>query len=175
MVSKREKGKIDHAEWALIMARHNGGETFASIARSYGCTAPAIRYIVNRQARQPGAETGASPATAVGVLDGRTLRAATGAGLVPSRRHDDKPGASSDPLARSGIDRQLREQVNSDIAAFLVAFDAALLKNSMGTRAALLEATDRLLRAGARTRITLEQMTADDAVQVSRALSTTAG
>jgi hypothetical protein len=156
MASKREKGKIDHAEWALITARHNGGETFASIARSYGCTAPAIRYIVNRQVRGPAAGTGAAPPV---VLEGRALRA----------------GAATETQARSGIDRQLREQVNSDIAAFLVAFDAAFLRNSSMTRSALLEATDRLLRAGARTRLTLEQMAADDGVATQRAMSTTAG
>src|ERR1700756_826849 len=100
MVSKRENGKIYHAEWALITARHNGGETFASIARSYGCTAPAIRYIVNRQARGLEAGTAAAPSAA---LEGRALRA----------------GTTTEPQTRSGIDRQLREQVNSDIAAFL--------------------------------------------------------
>jgi hypothetical protein len=159
MASKREKGKIDHAEWALITARHNDGETFASIARSYGCTAPAIRYIVNRQGRGLESQADAAPPAENGALRGRAHRVRT----------------TPDPQARSGIDRQLREQVNSDIAAFLVAFDAAFLTNSAATRTALLEATDRLLRAGARTRLTLEQMAADDGVETQRTISTTAG
>ena len=53
IVSKREKGKIARTEWPAIIARHQGGETLASIARSYACTAPAIRYIVNRDTRAP--------------------------------------------------------------------------------------------------------------------------
>jgi hypothetical protein len=52
--------------------------------------------------------------------------------------------------------------VNSDIAAFLVAFDAAFAHNSLKHRMALREATDRLLRAGARTRIALERTSSDD-------------
>ncbi|HVB18481.1 MAG TPA: hypothetical protein VNF04_18270 [Stellaceae bacterium] len=58
------------------------------------------------------------------------------------------------------IDQQLRERVDGDIAAFLAAFDAALLQDSPESRSALREATDRLLRAGARTRIELERLEA---------------
>src|SRR5262249_26791006 len=56
------------------------------------------------------------------------------------------------------IDRELRARVDADITAFLAAFDAALAEDSPGSRAALREATDRLLRAGARTRIELERL-----------------
>jgi hypothetical protein len=58
------------------------------------------------------------------------------------------------------IDRALRERVDEDIAAFLAAFDAALADDSVESRAALRQATDRLLRAGARTRIELERLEA---------------
>jgi hypothetical protein len=58
------------------------------------------------------------------------------------------------------IDRALRERVDEDIAAFLAAFDAALADDSLESRAALRQATDRLLRAGARTRIELERLEA---------------
>ena len=58
------------------------------------------------------------------------------------------------------IDRALRERVDGDISAFLAAFDAALADDSMESRAGLREATDRLLRAGARTRIELERLEA---------------
>ncbi len=58
------------------------------------------------------------------------------------------------------IDRALRERVNGDISAFLAAFDAALADDTMESRAGLREATDRLLRAGARTRIELERLEA---------------
>jgi len=58
------------------------------------------------------------------------------------------------------IDRALRERVEADIAVFLAAFDAALAQDTPEGRAGLREATDRLLRAGARTRIELERLEA---------------
>jgi len=56
--------------------------------------------------------------------------------------------------------QELRARVDGDIAVFLAAFDAALLQDTQESRAALREATDRLLRAGARTRIELERLEA---------------
>ena len=58
------------------------------------------------------------------------------------------------------IDAELRARVDSDIAAFLSAFDMALAEDTPESRASLREATDRLLRAGARTRIELERLEA---------------
>ena len=58
------------------------------------------------------------------------------------------------------IDHALRERINEDIAAFLAAFDAALDHDTLESRTELREATDRLLRAGARTRIELERLEA---------------
>ena len=58
------------------------------------------------------------------------------------------------------IDSELRARVDSDIAAFLSAFDMALAEDTPESRASLREATDRLLRAGARTRIELERLEA---------------
>jgi hypothetical protein len=58
------------------------------------------------------------------------------------------------------IDQALRERVDGDITAFLAAFDAALADDTQESRAGLREATDRLLRAGARTRIELERLEA---------------
>src|SRR5206468_6922770 len=60
----------------------------------------------------------------------------------------------------SYIDRDLRARVDGDITAFLAAFDAALTADTQQSRADLREATDRLLRAGARTRIELERLEA---------------
>jgi hypothetical protein len=62
--------------------------------------------------------------------------------------------------AGSFIDQALRERVGGDVEAFLTAFDAALAQDSIESRAGLREATDRLLRAGARTRIELERLEA---------------
>jgi transposase-like protein len=58
------------------------------------------------------------------------------------------------------IDQELRSRVDGDIAAFLAAFDAALAADTQENRFGLREATDRLLRAGARTRIELERLEA---------------
>jgi hypothetical protein len=58
------------------------------------------------------------------------------------------------------IDQALRERVDGDITAFLAAFDAALAHDTPESRSGLREATDRLLRAGARTRIELERLEA---------------
>lgn len=60
----------------------------------------------------------------------------------------------------SFIDHELRSRVDGDIAAFLTAFDAALEADTQESRFGLREATDRLLRAGARTRIELERLEA---------------
>jgi hypothetical protein len=58
------------------------------------------------------------------------------------------------------IDVALRHRVETEIVSFLAAFDAALSRDTSETRADLREATDRLLRAGARTRIELERLEA---------------
>src|ERR1700751_280310 len=50
----RLRGKIPHSEWPRIAERFAGGESLTVIARSYGRTAPAIRYIVSRQPRGSG-------------------------------------------------------------------------------------------------------------------------
>lgn len=144
MVNAREKGKIARSEWPAILARHNAGETLAGIAKSFGCTGPAIRYIVSRQAGRDEAAAAA-----------QQTEPGAGMQLVPDRgpiAAVQKHGGISSGRA---IDEQLRERVNSDIAAFLVAFDAAYDRDSAGNRQALLVATDRLMRAGARTRIAL--------------------
>ena len=72
-------------------------------------------------------------------------------------------GSAASHKGRDGgtfIDRTLRERVDGDISAFLAAFDAALADDTMESRAGLREATHRLLRAGARTRIELERLEA---------------
>jgi hypothetical protein len=69
----------------------------------------------------------------------------------------------ADPLqSKEGgaINQALRERVHADTAAFLAAFDAALADDTAESRAGLRAATDRLLRAGARTRIELERLEA---------------
>jgi hypothetical protein len=76
-----------------------------------------------------------------------------GAGRSTAEGHKGRDGGTF-------IDRALRERVDGDISAFLAAFDAALAEDTIESRADLREATDRLLRAGARTRIELERLEA---------------
>jgi hypothetical protein len=76
-----------------------------------------------------------------------------GPGAGTFTEHRGKGGAAF-------IDQALRERVEGDIAAFLAAFDAALAHDTSESRTGLREATDRLLRAGARTRIELERLEA---------------
>jgi hypothetical protein len=44
--------KIPPGEWSAIAARHAKGESLSAIARSYGCTPPAIHYVLKRIERQ---------------------------------------------------------------------------------------------------------------------------
>jgi hypothetical protein len=73
--------------------------------------------------------------------------------LIPAEPRNNNEGGTC-------IDIALRQRVQGDIAAFLAAFDAALDRDTSETRAELRQATDRLLRAGARTRIELERLEA---------------
>src|SRR6266704_3548828 len=62
MEKSSKRGKIPQSDWPLIMARYEAGETLASIARTYGCSPPAISYVVSRsRARHPGPEIAAKP------------------------------------------------------------------------------------------------------------------
>jgi hypothetical protein len=82
--------------------------------------------------------------------------APAGNGLPPRSSAEARPGNA----AVAFIGPALRERVDGDIAAFLAAFDAALDHDTVESRTGLREATDRLLRAGARTRIELERLEA---------------
>jgi transposase-like protein len=45
--------KIPQGEWNAIAARYQNGESISTIARSYGCTPPAIHYILKRNRQRP--------------------------------------------------------------------------------------------------------------------------
>ena len=53
MEKSSKRGKIPQADWPLIMARYEAGETLSSIARTYDCSPPAISYIVSRSRGKP--------------------------------------------------------------------------------------------------------------------------
>jgi transposase-like protein len=142
MAVSREKGKIPHSEWNVIRARHASGESLASIARHYGCTAPAIRYIL-RRARPERATAQNGDATEP----------------TPTKRHwlpRESPDAS---LTRSRrlISPELHKRITREISMFLVALDAALLGATPSSADAMHDAADRLMRAAARLLMELEQ------------------
>ena len=47
--------KIPQGEWNAIAARYAKGESITRIAQSYGCTPPAIHYILKRNKLRPAA------------------------------------------------------------------------------------------------------------------------
>jgi hypothetical protein len=46
--------KIPQGEWNAIAARYSKGESISAIARTYGCTPPAIHYILKNNRRRTG-------------------------------------------------------------------------------------------------------------------------
>jgi len=144
MVGDRTKGKIPHSEWPKIIARYHAGETIAQIGRQYGCTAPAIRYIIKRTGNQTAAPPEGLP--------------------NESRLRPPSTGPALHPDASAVIDRmlgaELRKRVSGDIASFLVALDQVVLEGTIGSAADLEEAADRLMRSVSRVRIELERLLA---------------
>src|SRR5262249_31496501 len=144
LVNVRIRGKIRREEWPKIAERFRKGETLTEIARSYNCTAPAIRYIVARASTRP--------------AKGRTEGFAPGASNRPSPA-DRGSGLGNIRLVKVALPtKEIWSRINNDIATFLAAMDALSLNESDGAYEALLMATDRLLWASARTRLEVEQI-----------------
>ncbi len=155
MANARIRGKIPHGEWPKIALRFKKGETLTEIARSYGCTAPAIRYIVAR--------VSAGDAK----LKTKRDRPENGSLLAPpvESRPVKRIGAKEDPsyAGRGGFSsdsptRNVWGRIDSEIATFLTAMDTLSSDDSVSNYEELLAATDRLLWATARTRLELERI-----------------
>lgn len=151
MANVRIRGKIPRDEWPKIALRFQKGETLTEIARSYGCTAPAIRYIVAR--------------TSEGGAKRKMDRAEKGTLLAVENRRTTRIGGKEDPryVGRGGFlpnspAGEVWGRVNSDITMFLAAMDSLSSDDSVSNYEALLAATDRLLWATARTRLELERI-----------------
>jgi hypothetical protein len=153
MANPRAKGKIPHGEWPQILAKYAGGETIAQIGRDYGCTAPAIRYIIRRSGRlKGGGDVGRSSGRKV--LQSQPSRPATspsGSAARPSSSHR----ASADGRGTSALGTQLLTRVTGDTVSFLAALDHAVLEGSLESLTVLQDAIDALMRSAARTRIEL--------------------
>jgi hypothetical protein len=143
----RMRGKIHRDEWGKIFDRHKKGETLAAIARSYRCTAPAIRYIVARA-------TSADTQGAERRMPGNFIE--NGTGPVGSRGDE----YSYRPQLPNPTGDDIWSRVNTDIASFLAAMDDLFVTDDDAAYETLLRATDRLLWASARTRLELEKVIA---------------
>src|SRR5487761_139063 len=146
MANPRTRGKIPHAEWPKIAQRFATGESLTVIAKDYQCTAPAIRYIVQR----------VSSADRAGSADREADRHRPAAAPRPSRPGEPY-SVRRQPQAETTVASAIWSRVNSDITNFLAAVDALFAADTEQNRSALLGATDRLLRASARTRMELER------------------
>jgi len=160
VASTREKGKIAREEWPKIVSRYSDGETIASIGRGYGCTAPAIRYIIKRSGmlkREIGAHrsspTARSTTSTDSTADGAAKPLLSGGlpGVAVLRRMD-----------RSVLDADVRKRVSGDLATFLVALDHVVADGSINNLANLRDATDCLMRSIARTRLEVERLLGSD-------------
>jgi hypothetical protein len=146
LANVRIRGKIPHEEWPKIADRFRRGETLTQIARSYHCTAPAIRYIVARvplkgtKAKQR--SIGAAAADRAG--PSFSLR-------PPERRSQPAPLTHTS----TGV---VWNRMHSEIASFLAAVDALSNEETDANYETLLMATDRLLWGSARTRLEVEEI-----------------
>ena len=179
--------KIPQGEWRAIAARYENGESISGIARGYGCTPPAIHYILKRHRQLPAtavrpltptlpAAAAAAPIAAYApepTLPARTaseskhhtpslvlVRASpplAAASSPPADKPDQRPAA---PPPTPGLDSELHTRAEAAIAMFRSSFDAALMEGSPGVRERLRQAAADLMRVAARTTIVLDRLTA---------------
>jgi hypothetical protein len=155
----RTRGKISRVEWPKIAARLRNGETFTEIARSYRCTAPAIRYIVGRLSdRDKNGHTDSDRREKFVVVPSQTEEPGTSG----SPRRSYAARERNDLLTNSST-KDIWNRINTDITTFLAALDSLSLEDSDDNYQFLLAATDHLLWASARTRLELERILGDRA------------
>lgn len=151
MRNSREKGKIPVAERPRILARYAAGERLAQIARDYGCTPAAIRYIVNRSRLRPDhvVDSGAVRGDEAVQPLARPFTTAVRRREVPLASGRDASAGSSD--RRRFLDPELHTRVTGDAVTFLAALDQTASDGSVESLEGLREAIDRLMRSAART------------------------
>ncbi len=82
--------RISQKEWPTILERHANGESINAIARDYGVTGPAIRYIVNK-ARKTSEEQATPPAGGQSAAESPAIGTTTGDG-------EDAPASAAAPV-----------------------------------------------------------------------------
>jgi transposase-like protein len=183
-----EMSKIPQGEWNAIAARYEKGESISGIARGYGCTPPAIHYILKRHRQLPATAvrplTPARPAGAAaaapvpayapepappGRMAGKSEHDAQSPVLVraspPLAAASSPPAGKPDqrpaaPPPTPGLDSELHTRAEAAIAMFRSSFDAALMEGSPDVRERLRQAAADLMRVAARTTIVLDRVTA---------------
>jgi len=165
MANPRTKGKIAHGEWPQILAKYAEGETIAQIGRDYGCTAPAIRYIIRRSGRlKGGGDDGRS--SGLKVLQPQPSRPSTSPSGSAARRASSHRARAGGGTSASALGPQLVTRVTGDTVSFLAALDHAVLEGTTESLTVLQDAIDALMRSAARTRIELGRiLNGDDAAR----------
>jgi hypothetical protein len=146
-----------HAPATANVGANSGGNGGQEAARANGAVPRAPQAAAERTAPRPFQPPPRNPAPFDTGRNGRDLFAMPENRAMAQQPREAEPGRKDNG---SFIDQELRSRVDGDIAAFLAAFDAALAADTQESRFGLREATDRLLRAGARTRIELERLEA---------------
>jgi transposase-like protein len=157
MKRKSEKGKIARDRWPRIVERYSTGGTLAELAREYGCTPPAIRYILTKA----GALSTSAPPLGQPHRDPQEKFELSTSGRT-ALPQESAHRLSLQERAKGGgvVDVDLRKRVSADIANFLVSIDQAVA-DDLSSINSLEDAIDRLMRSAARMRIELERWLVD--------------
>jgi transposase-like protein len=150
MRNRREKGKIPVSERPRILAKYAAGEKIAHIAREYGCTPAAIRYILKRSNHRSRAAGDVGAARA----EQRLQAAGRPPQLQPHRGSaSSAAGRAAFSLEREHIflDADLYMRATGDAVTFLAALDRSASEGSRESLEGLREAIERLMRSAART------------------------
>jgi transposase-like protein len=86
--------KIPQGEWNAIAARYAQGESISRIAQSYGCTPPAIHYILKRNKQRAALNPGPPP---IGAREPAPAPMRPAAATPPALRHEERNAAK--PIA----------------------------------------------------------------------------
>lgn len=127
------KKKIAREDWPKIAERYDAGETYVSIARDYGCSPPAIRYVVGQL---KGGSDVSNSAEKLPERNPMIIEAAGG-----------RSGKLSDVLLR---------RATSGVASFLSALDAMMSDPSDTNAGRLRQAADELMYLAARVLVELD-------------------
>ena len=105
--------KIPQGEWSAIAARYAKGESITRIAQSYGCTPPAIHYILKRSrlraAQNPEQRVNGMPGSATSVPgEPQAPLQRSRRGSIANCTGERKP--PSRPFARASTRRSSRDR-----------------------------------------------------------------